>query len=388
MDRPSFGTPDVHKLSCLEKLMPPEENRGFAFHAEKESAVSRPILNFNARSMPGRWKKAIAAAGRVAAFSPYITNSAATEAMEAKGPACELYTVVTFEVYAAGASKIGCLKRLMAAKVRVYHLETLHAKILLIPRKAVTIGSQNMTVGSSGNQESTVIWLDEKAAVEMEKEVESWRKRGKLVTDALVRNLERKLKAFQKQHAAWKKATKKATDDLWAEWEREEEARKQREAEEAAAAARRAQSVEREEEARKRRDAEEAAERGEVQRCAKEIVSGELREDSGGWSLSNQDQYNPPSYCEWIVDGERKRLTRGFWYPCYHLDTHQWGKARVYMGCISFIDRNMGICNLRTHECQIECRNSEVDPQYNFQLGLSFGSNEANLLGRYEIERS
>ncbi len=131
--------------------------------------MSRPILNFNARSMPGRWKKAIAAAGRVVAFSPYITNSAATEAMEAKGPACELYTVVTFEVYAAGASRIGCLKRLMAAKVRVYHLETLHAKILLIPRKAVTIGSQNMTVGSSGNQESTVIWLDEKAAVETEK---------------------------------------------------------------------------------------------------------------------------------------------------------------------------------------------------------------------------
>jgi len=295
--------------------MPPEENRGFAFHAEKESAVSRPILNFNARSMPGRWKKAIAAAGRVVAFSPYITNSAATEAMEAKGPACELYTVVTFEVYAAGASKIGCLKRLMAAKVRVYHLETLHAKILLIPRKAVTIGSQNMTVGSSGNQESTVIWLDEKAAVEMEKEVESWRKRGKPVTDALVRNLERKLKAFQKQHVTWKKATKKATDDLWAEWEREE-AQKRREAEEAAA--RQAEwEREREEAARRAR----AAERGEVQRSAREIVRGELREDSGGWSLSNQgqDQYNPPSYCEWIVDGERKRLIRGFWYPCYHL---------------------------------------------------------------------
>ena len=31
------------------------------------------------------------------------------------------------------------------------------------------------------------------------------------------------------------------------------------------------------------------------------------------------------------------------------------------------------------------CRNSEVDPQYNFQLGLSFGSNKANLLGWYEI---
>jgi len=308
--------------------MPPEENRGFAFHAEKESAVSRPILNFNARSMPGRWKKAIAAAGRVVAFSPYITNSAATEAMEAKGPACELYTVVTFEVYAAGASKIGCLKRLMAAKVRVYHLETLHAKILLIPRKAVTIGSQNMTVGSSGNQESTVIWLDEKAAVEMEKEVESWRKRGKPVTDALVRNLERKLKAFQKQHAAWKKATKKATDDLWAEWEREE-AQKRREAEEAAA--RQAEWEREREEAQKRREAEEAAarqaewerereeaarraraaERGEVQRSAREIVRGELREDSGGWSLSNQGQVGPSGKLESVLSRKMETHKRG-----------------------------------------------------------------------------
>ena len=139
--------------------MPPEENRGFAFHAEKESAVSRPILNFNARSMPGRWKKAIAAAGRVVAFSPYITNSAATEAMEAKGPACELYTVVTFEVYAAGTSKIGCLKRLMAAKVRVYHLETLHAKILLIPRKAVTIARFTLGLRTHGTGEGRLFRL-------------------------------------------------------------------------------------------------------------------------------------------------------------------------------------------------------------------------------------
>ena len=129
----------------------------------------------------------------------------------------------------------------------------------------------------------------------------------------------------------------------------------------------------------------------QVQRYAKEIVRGELREDSGGWSLSNQgqDQYNPPSYCEWIVDGERKRLIRGFWYPCYHLDTHQWGKARVYKGCISFIDRDMEIFTLRIagadHKCQIECRNSEVDPQYNFQLSLSLGKIQATLLGRYEI---
>ena len=55
----------------------------------------RPIRNFDARSMARRWKKAITAAGRAVAFWPYITNSVATEAMEAKGPACELFTVVT-----------------------------------------------------------------------------------------------------------------------------------------------------------------------------------------------------------------------------------------------------------------------------------------------------
>jgi len=71
------------------------------------------------------------------------------------------------------------------------------------------------------------------------------------------------------------------------------------------------------------------------------------------------------------------------------LDTHQWGKARVYKGCISFIDRVMEICKLRNadaiYECEIACRNSEVDPQYNFQLSLPLDRNQATLLGRYEI---
>src|SRR4051812_13245945 len=118
--------------------------------------MTSPILNFSSASVARRWAAAIRDGASVIAVSPFITSTGFTAALEEKGAACELYTVISAENYASGASQLSCLERLVAAKVRVYHLEDLHAKLLLVPGKLVTVGSQNMTDKGARNLEATV----------------------------------------------------------------------------------------------------------------------------------------------------------------------------------------------------------------------------------------
>ncbi|MBI1913359.1 MAG: phospholipase D family protein [Planctomycetes bacterium] len=335
--------------------------------------MAPPLLNFKALSLSHRWVAAIRDAKEVVAFSPYITTSAVTDALAEKGEECSLYTVVSVENYASGSSKLSCLKKLREAKVKIYHLDTLHAKVLLVPRTLVTVGSQNMTAGGTTNQEATVIWQDAKAAERAEKEVEVWRTAGKLVTDSVVKALESDLARLRRQHSAWKKAAKKATTNIWTEWQQEEERKKK--AEEAAAATR----------ARPHG-------RGFVQRYAKEVVCGKVIHQQGGWSLNNHGQNSgrPPSYCRWIVDGKVRLLTPWRWVPCFHLDTRQWGKARVCKECISFIDRSTEhlirvTVNGSPYKVWLSCLIAEDVPNYNLRIDASTGDLQATILGRYDI---
>src|SRR5258708_2141043 len=101
-----------------------------------------------------RWRQVIRAAGDLVAFSPYITQSEVTDALAAKGERCSLYTVASVENLASGASSLSCLRALVSAGVRVYHLLGLHAKMLLVPGRVVTVGSQNFTAAGDRNLEA------------------------------------------------------------------------------------------------------------------------------------------------------------------------------------------------------------------------------------------
>jgi hypothetical protein len=99
--------------------------------------VSRPALSFKSVGLSRRWVAAIDPAREVVAFSPFITNCAAIDALRKKGAACKLYTVVTPEQFTSGGSKVRCLRKLFDAGVEIYHLDKLHAKLLLIDDKPI-----------------------------------------------------------------------------------------------------------------------------------------------------------------------------------------------------------------------------------------------------------
>lgn len=376
-----YPTSEVDQTACSRTQygeLPTKEGSvaGSTFAAIMRCIVSRPVLSFKSVRFARRWVATIAAAKRVVAFSPFITRCAVTEALAKRGPTCQLYTVVTVENYASGGSSVSCLRRLFDAKVQIYHLDDLHAKILLIPDELVTIGSQNMTGGGTTNREASVVWKDEKAAKQTWQEVRAWMDVGKLLTEAVVKNLENTITRLRQQHVAWTKTAKQVTDDIWDKWQQEED-QKQRAAEAAAAATRRRRQW-----------------HGFKERCASDVIQGEVVERRAEWSLSNRGQYPAPSYCKWKVDWQENPLILklGQWLPCFHLDTRQWGKARVFREVISFIDRGMGwgksfVVGNAHYNLLVKCRLPTDDlPQYNLEIDVYHrGGGRAVILGQYNI---
>src|SRR5262249_44449494 len=113
--------------------------RSALFAVRRCPMANRPILNFSSVGLSDPCVEATSSAREVIAFSPVITNSAVTEALAKKGPACRLYTVVfSAENFTSGGSEVSCLRKLFDAGVRIYHLgdrsghSRLHAKILLL----------------------------------------------------------------------------------------------------------------------------------------------------------------------------------------------------------------------------------------------------------------
>jgi hypothetical protein len=93
-----------------------------------------------------RWRVEIKSAERAMFFSPYVTGKLAESVLlVAGGGDVELYTVFSAENFAGGGSSLRCLGRIVEGGVKAYHVPGLHAKMLLIPRRAVTVGSQNLT---------------------------------------------------------------------------------------------------------------------------------------------------------------------------------------------------------------------------------------------------
>lgn len=313
--------------------------------------VIEPIQEFDADALSKRWVAAIEAAAEVVAFSPYITDSDVIDAFKAKGAACTLYTVATAEVYASRGSTLSCLQGLIAAGVHLFHIERLHAKLLLVSGKIVTIGSQNMTGGGTRNREATVIFEDPKQLKVARRGIKNWRRAGKPITDEFLRRLEEDVERLRPDYKRWEKAVRKVIRERRKEErqrrreEREEKVRQKAEAERLEA-----ERIEKENAQNRRtthRFRHSPPSRTTIQRFASQIIWGALHRgaeptlDSPRVASRNGDN---ASFLMWTVDGQDDPLKKGRWYPCYSLDTGRWGYARVYMTCISFVRYDQTYC--------------------------------------------
>src|SRR5581483_516001 len=98
-------------------------------------------------SIHRRWRSELRKAReRVVVLSPYLTSPMAKSVLEcAPRGICEIYTILSLENFATGASSINTLKTLQEHKYAVYELGNLHAKIIIVDGSFASIGSQNLT---------------------------------------------------------------------------------------------------------------------------------------------------------------------------------------------------------------------------------------------------
>jgi hypothetical protein len=144
--------------------------------------IRRPEIYL--RNIVRRWKRELQKpAGRVFILSPYLTSQTADTVIETAGPRnCKIYTVFSAENFAAGASSLRTLERLLHAGFSLYHLPDLHAKIVLVPGRFASIGSQNLTHGGTINREATVVLTDPTVIRSLEKTLAPWLQKAHLIT--------------------------------------------------------------------------------------------------------------------------------------------------------------------------------------------------------------
>lgn len=146
-------------------------------------------------SIDRRWRRELAEAkDRVMIFSPFITKKAETILADIEGSMCDIYTRFTVENFLKRGSSITTLRRLSERGFRIYHLEGLHAKVIFVPERFASIGSQNLTFFGTVNKEASVAFESEKQLSKIEKKLATWIGERLLVDEELIAELESALK--------------------------------------------------------------------------------------------------------------------------------------------------------------------------------------------------
>ncbi len=124
-----------------------------------------------------RWKNELDNADcSVSIFTPYLSSPTAKEIVEhiSHPEKCNIYTLFESYNFAVGSSDINTLSTLQDMGFNLFHLPKLHAKIILIHGKFVSIGSQNVTNAGQERREATICTSSNQAIKQVENDVQNW----------------------------------------------------------------------------------------------------------------------------------------------------------------------------------------------------------------------
>lgn len=139
-----------------------------------------------------RWKNELKqASGRVIFCSPYLTSRTAESVIcSASVEHSEIYTRFCIEDFASGSSSLRTLRRLLEKGYKIFEIPRLHAKIVLISGRFVSIGSQNLTANGVRNREATAVSTITKDVARVEASLDSWLSDRRPITLEMVTDLE------------------------------------------------------------------------------------------------------------------------------------------------------------------------------------------------------
>jgi len=138
--------------------------------------------------------------GEFIAFSPYLTSPTADSVLAPTGnhQHCRVYTLFNAEVFANGSSSIRTLKRLKTQGVKLFAIENLHAKVVVVPEVCASIGSQNITGKGNHNLEASVLFSDRATVNNIWSELQPWIQNATEISSEMIEDMIRLLPPIKK----------------------------------------------------------------------------------------------------------------------------------------------------------------------------------------------
>lgn len=158
-------------------------------------------------SIDRRWKKEIERNPTGVVFvSPFLTPPTAERiigyAMSGGSEGPKVYTCFNPELFLSGASSLKTLKKLYNMGCELFHLEDLHAKVVITERFS-SIGSQNLTAGGCWkNQEATVVLTDRREIALVRREVNRWAEQATPITNYMLDYMDAALGRLRTRYTA------------------------------------------------------------------------------------------------------------------------------------------------------------------------------------------
>jgi PLD-like domain len=297
-------------------------------------------------SIARRWEREVKAASRVLMFSPYVTDPCAADVLLAGGGRVELYTLFSARNFATGASSLDAVERLLFCGVEVYHLPRLHAKLLLVPGRFVSLGSQNLTRSGHGrNREASVVLHDPSSVRSAEEKIVAWLADGQRITPLQILKMRAELPAVRTALRETRRMVDAAEGRVWnSQEEREWAARRQWESE----------ARDREEERRFMREEEKWVRRQAQERAhppsdaaPRDFIDGIVtlcadrrNRANGSYRIHVHTllRKGDGSHLKWMVGGGAVELNRGWYCPCFLESDGRLGWCRVHESRITFTE--------------------------------------------------
>lgn len=169
------------------------------------------ILNTKAHTL---WRTlARAANSPILMLSPYLTGPLAEQILRAAGRS-KVYTRFEVELFASRASSLVVLERLLEAGHELYHLDALHAKVVIEADKFATIGSQNVTSGGLNNLELNGYCSDIEFVATAHSLIKPWLDKAVPITPQMIEDMKALLPPLEAIYDELYKACTAAQDNI------------------------------------------------------------------------------------------------------------------------------------------------------------------------------
>jgi len=151
------------------------------------------------KSINRRWLKEVSKTDdEVIIVSPYLTDPTANSVLD-KAPesGTRIYTLFDLRNFLLRASSFKAVKRMFDNDMEVYHIDKLHAKMIIIPDRFASIGSQNLTTNGTRGREASVVFTDPDKVHQIAKEFEAWESDAIQITQEMMDLAEEYLSYFE-----------------------------------------------------------------------------------------------------------------------------------------------------------------------------------------------